>query len=347
MNKFKSATSCFLAFLLLGLFLVVGHEAQAADEVIKWRLQAFWPGSSVSYQDSAVAVANKVKERSKGRFIIEPFSAEALVPTKEIFNAVKRGMIQIGTVNSGYLRAQIPVMAVASGLPMGFTEPWEAIYFHMWMGFEKMLRDEVAKHGMYWVTDKVNATELVLKKKVTTFEEFSGLKLRSSGILQIYLSSIGAAASYIPGSEMYAALASGVVEGAHWGAAQGALSMKFYDVAKFHIKPAIAVSGNDGWIINNKALANLPADLRDILLTALHEHFFMRTNQYTYLEECALNEAVKKQGVEIVKIPPAEYAKMQKAAIKLWDDVASKDPVCAKAVKMMKDFNRKVGRVID
>lgn len=344
MNKLRAGMICSLCILLLGLFVLASPDARAADDVIKWRLQAFWPGSSVSYKGSALAVAKKVKERTKGRLILEPYPGAALVPTKEIFNAVKMGMIPIATVNSGYLRAQIPVMAVASGLPMAFSQPWEAIYFHTWMGFEKMLRDAAAKQGIYWVTDKCNATELVLKKKVTTFEEFSGLKLRSSGILQIYLSSIGAAASYIPGGEMYAALASGVVEGAHWGAAQGAASMKFYEIAKYHVKPPLAVSGNDGWIINLKALAKLPPDVRAILLNTLHEHFFLRTNQYTYLEERALAKAVKDQGVEVVTIPPKEYAKMQKAAVKLWDDVAKKDAACAKAVQMIKDFNRKLGR---
>jgi len=35
---------------------------------------------------------------------------------------------------------------------------------------------------------------------------------------------------------------------------------------------------------------------------------------------------------------------MQKAAFKIWDDVAKKDPQCATAVQMLKDFNKSMGR---
>ena len=208
-----------------------------------------------------------------------------------------------------------------------------------------MLKDECAKHGLFYFTDKVYPTELSLKKPVRKFEDFKGLKLRSSGILQKFLTSIGAAASYMPGSEIYAALASGVMDGAHWGAVQGSASMKFYDVNKYHLRPALNVAATDIWLVNQKAFDKLPKDLQDILLTTLEEQFWLRTNQYIFLENKALSKVIKEQGVELITLPPAEYAKMQTAAIKIWDEVAQKGPQCAKAVGMLKDFNRTMGRI--
>jgi hypothetical protein len=35
---------------------------------------------------------------------------------------------------------------------------------------------------------------------------------------------------------------------------------------------------------------------------------------------------------------------MQVAAFKIWDDVAKKGPQCAKAVEMLKEFNKQMGR---
>jgi TRAP-type mannitol/chloroaromatic compound transport system substrate-binding protein len=170
------------------------------------------------------------------------------------------------------------------------------------------------------------------------------LKLRSSGILQKFLTSIGAAASYLPGSEIYPALASGVMDGAHWGAVQGSASMKFYDVNKYHLRPALNVAGTDIWLVNQKALAKLPEDIQKILVSTLEEHFWLRTNQYIYLENKTLSKVRNEQGVELITLPPEEYAKMQVAALKIWDDVAQKGPQCAKAVEMLKDFNKQMGR---
>ena len=301
--------------------------------------------ASSSYKDSLQVVAARLKERTNGRLIVEPYPSGALVPGKEVFNAVKRGMVPIGVTSSAYPLSQVPLMNVASGLPLNFGDVWEAVYFHKWLGFEQMLKDECAKHGLIYFTDKVYPTELSLKKPVRKFEDFKGLKLRSSGILQKFLTSIGAAASYMPGSEIYAALASGVMDGAHWGAVQGSASMKFYDVNKYHLRPALNVAATDIWLVNQKAFDKLPKDLQEILLTTLEEQFWLRTNQYIFLENKALSKVIKEKGVELITLPPAEYAKMQTAAIKIWDEVAQKGPQCAKAVGMLKDFNRTMGRI--
>lgn len=336
-----------LSSLALCMVLAIGTKdmSYAAEEVIKWRCPAHWPMASSSYKDSLLVVAERIKERTNGRLVIEPYPSGALVPGKEVFNAVKRGMVPIGITSSAYPLAQVPLMNVASGLPLNFGDVWEAVYYYKWLGFEQMLKDEVAKHGLIYFTDKVYPTELSLRKPVRTFEDFKGLKLRSSGILQKFLTSIGAAASYIPGSEIYAALASGVMDGAHWGAVQGSASMKFYDVNKYHLRPALNVAGTDIWLVNQKAFDKLPEDIQKILVSTLDEQFWLRTNQYIYLENKTLSKVQKEQAVQLITLPPEEYAKMQTAALVIWDDVATKGPQCAKAVEMLKDFNRKMGRI--
>jgi TRAP-type mannitol/chloroaromatic compound transport system substrate-binding protein len=149
----------------------------------------------------------------------------------------------------------------------------------------------------------------------------------------------------IPGGDVYAALASGMMEGAHWGAVQGSSSMNFYEINKYHLRPPLNVAATDIWLVNKKAFDKLPKDLQDILVTTLEEHFWRRTNQYQYLEEIELAKIQKENGVELITMPPEEFAKMQQEAIKIWDDVASKSDKCAKAVEMIKDFNRKMGRL--
>ena len=335
---------CISVMFLTGIVLVSNQPAAAAEKVIKWRCQVHWPAASSSYKDSLLVVIDRLKKRTNGRLIIEPYAAGALVPAKEIFNAVKRGMLPIAITSSAYPRDQVPLMNVASGLPCNFGSVWEAVYFHKWLGFEEMMRDECAKHGLYYSTDKVYPTELSLKKPVRTFEDFKGLKLRSSGILQVFLTSIGAAASYLPGPEIYPALASGVVEGVHWGAVQGSDSMGFYEINKYHFRPALNIAATDIWLVNKQALSKIPEDIQKILLTTLDEQFFLRTNQYIYLEDTTLAKAQKEKGVELITLPPEEYAKMQAAARKMWDDVAKKGPQCAKAVQMLKDFNKSMGR---
>ncbi|KJS31400.1 MAG: hypothetical protein VR64_11340 [Desulfatitalea sp. BRH_c12] len=330
------------SLVLLASFVALTFNAplaDAADKVIKWKMQTHWPPSSSSYKDSAQVLVEKLKERTGGRLNIELFSADALVPSKELFNAAKRGMIEIVGTSSAYPRDQVPLMDVASGLPMNFKDTWECAYFHKEMGFDDMVGKAFAKHGLYYTPDKVYPTELSLKKPVRKFEDFKGLKLRSSGILQVYLTAIGAAGSPLPGSEIYAALTSGVVEGAHWGAVQGSDSMGFYEVNKYHLRPALNVASTDIWLINQKALNALPQDIQKILKDTLDEHFWLRTDEYQHLEEVTLAKVQKEKGVELIQLAKEDIKKMSDAAQPIWEDVAKRSPDNAAAVELLRKFH--------
>jgi TRAP-type mannitol/chloroaromatic compound transport system substrate-binding protein len=334
-----------LLAMFVGLGWIMTDNARAADEVVKWRVQSHWPASSSSFKDSLQVLADRLKERTNGRLILEPYAAGSLVPAKEIFNAVKRGMIQMGTISPAYVRDQIEVAGIAAGLPFAFKNVWECAYYHKWLGFEKIIQNEAAKYGVFYSTDKVYPTELVLKKPVKSMEDFKGIKIRSSGVLQIFLTNIGAAASYLPGGEVYPSLASGVIDGAHWGAAQGAYSMKLYDVCKYHLLPGLNIAGTDAWVVNQKAIDKLPPDVQAIFYNALEEQFWKRTNQYIYLEAITLAKAVKEKGVEVIYLPPEEQKKITEVALKMWDEEGAKGPDAAKALQILKDFLKSLGHL--
>jgi TRAP-type C4-dicarboxylate transport system substrate-binding protein len=341
-SKFGIIISLTLCILILPL---AGTHLQAADNVIKWRVQSHWPAASSSYKASLQVLANRLKERTNGGLILEPFPSGSLVPAKEIFNAVKRGMIQMGTISPAYIRDQVEVAGIAAGLPFAFKNVWECAYFHKWLGFEKMIQEEAATYGVFYSTDKVYPTELVLKKPVKSLDDFKGLKLRSSGVLQVFLSSLGAAASYLPGSEVYPSLASGVIDGAHWGAAQGAYSMKLYDVCKYHLLPGLNIAGTDAFVVNQKAIDALPDDIRETFYWSLEEEFWKRTNQYIYLEAIVLAKAVNEKGVTVVTLPPEEQKKITQIAMKMWEKEGEKGPEAAKALQMLKDYLKSLGHL--
>jgi len=325
--------------------MAVNSVSHAAEKVYKWRCQSHWPVASPSYEGSMLRIINILKDKTDGRLIIEPYAAGSLLPAKEIYNGVKRGMIEMGGTATAYFREQIPVGGVSAGLPYSFRDIWEAEYFFKHYGYERMIKDACEKQGMYFFTDKVYPHEPGIKKPVRTLEDFKGLKIRSSGVIQIFLTKLGAAASYLPGPELYPALASGVVDGAHWGAAQGADKMGIYDICKYHMKPALAISGTDVWLINKKAFDGLPQDIQETINSVLEEHFWRRTNEYIYLEAETLARVQKEKGVKVVTIEPEEQAKMTKVAMEVWDEEAKKGAEYAKAIEMMKEFLRKLGHI--
>lgn len=333
-----------VAFFLVFFVLGITGSAVAKDKVYKWRCQTHLPAASTSYKPSCEGLIKKLEERTNGRLKIELYPAGALIPAPDIFNAVQRGTIQMGMAAASYYIDKVPLANIGSGLPFNFNSTWEAAYFYRQLGFEEMIREQCAKYGVYYSTDKVIPTELCTTRPIKSFSDFKGLKVRSSGVSQLFLTQIGGAGLYLPGPEVYPALASGVVDGAHWGGIGGNYTVGLYEVAKYQFTPALNITGMETWLFNQKAIDQLPEDMQNIIYLTLEEHFWNLTNLNEFLEKEKLSLIQRDLGVKVVGPPDEEMAKVRAEAVKMWDKVAQMDPQCAKAIQILKDFHESMGR---
>ncbi len=319
--------------------------AVASADTVTWRVQTHWPSASSSYSDSLEFLRDRLLERTDGRLKLELYEAGALFPTSEIFNATRRGIVQMGTISPAYVLDRSELAGIAFGLPNAFRDVWEAVYFWRNLGFENMLREEFEQYGLYYSTDKVYATEMVVKEPIESLRDFQALNIRSSGTLQRFLTDAGAAASMIPGEELYQALSTGVVDGAHWGAVQGAKSMSLYEVAKYHVRPPLNIGGIDVFIINQQAMNQLPEDVREILIQTLDEQFYLRTIEYQYKEEITLARAMAEDGVQLMRMPDEVLSSMNEAAARIWENERAKGDKAAQAMDMLEKFLTELGHL--
>ncbi len=340
-----------ISVMLIGFLMVlttgVAIAQQPADQkVIKWKFQSHWPAGSASFKPLKDYFDQNLNKMTNGRLQITLHPAGAMVPSKDIFGACRKGTIEGATAAPIYWMSIIPLAAVAANCPMTFRDAKEGLYFHFKLGFEDMLKEAHAKHNLLYYTEKIYPTAMIGKKPIRKIEDFKGYKIRSSGAIAEMLKDLGAAPSMIPGEELYLALQTGVIEGAHWGAAGGALTMKLCEVAKYYIQPDLAMAGTDVIIINKDAFNALPKDLQAILDKALKERVYQRTEEYVGDERKALETMIKDYKVTVSTLPPEDQKKMMVAAMKEWDKVAAKDADAAKAIGMLKDYLRKL-RYID
>ncbi len=341
--KARETLTVYASALTLGLTVALSATPATAQETFTWKVQVHWPAASSSYTDSMLRLKRVLEERTDGRLKLNIYEAGALFKAKDTFNAVSRGILEMGAISPAYAQDKVSLAGIASGLPFAFRNVWEAAYFHKAMGFEQMLRDEAAEHGVYWSTDKVFPTEMVVKNPINSWDDFTSLKIRSSGVLQKFLTEAGAAASYIPGSELYSALDSGIVDGAHWGAVQGAASMSLYEVAKYHVQPALNIAGTDVFLVNQKALDKLPEDMQNIVKDALNEQFWIRTNEYLYKERTTLAKVIAGQGVQLNVLPDEVQDKLVQTAQSMWEEEGKRSDNARKALDMLKDYLSELG----
>lgn len=306
-----------------------------AQEQVSWKVQAHWPKASGSYRDSLVVLQKELEQRTGGRFKLELFGAGEIAKDREIYNIVRRGVVPMGTISPGYILGEAQAMGFYFGVPGTLRESWEMMLFTKNLGIEKLVNDELRPKGVIALGDKAYPTELVLKRKINSVDELGSVKVRSSGTMLEYLAAAGLSPQQVAGPEVYQAIATGVVDGAHWGAAVGALSMKFWEVAPFHMKPALGIT-NDVFILNVAALEQLPADLRLILLALLEERYFRRTVEYLQQEAVALKTGQSRMNVEVVHYPDDVQKKFDGASKGILDKEIGKGPIAASAGEIMK-----------
>jgi TRAP-type mannitol/chloroaromatic compound transport system substrate-binding protein len=318
--------------------IITSANAQAK---VTWKVQSHWPKASGSFNDSLGVLAKELEAKSNGRFKLELLGAGEIAKGGEIFNVVRRGVVQMGTTSPAYNLNEAELMSMYMGIPGTLREPWEMMHLNKNLGLEDALNEQVKSKGVFYMADKAYPTELVLKKKIGSVNDLSGVKVRSAGSLLEYLNAAGFAPQQVAGPEIYQALATGVVDGAHWGAAIGALSMKFWEVAKVHMKPAILIA-QDTYIMNLDAFNKLPDDLKLIFTTTVENRYFQRSVEYSHQEAVALNTGISKMGVEVHRYPEEVLAKMAEASKTLMAKEVEKGPkakeFAEKLTGLMKDL---------
>ena len=68
---------------------------------VNWRVQAVWPKASSSFGGSLQVLADMLAEQTDGRFTWELFGAGEFAKGPEIYDIVRKGVVQAGTSSAG------------------------------------------------------------------------------------------------------------------------------------------------------------------------------------------------------------------------------------------------------
>ncbi|WP_375176048.1 TRAP transporter substrate-binding protein DctP [Pseudooceanicola sp.] len=343
MKTTKTNRRAFLRGAAVGTLAAPAFIGKAiAQGKVNWRVQCHWPKASSSFDGSLGALVRYVEERTDGAFKFETFGAGEFAKGPDIYALVRKGVVPMATISPSYFQDKAETASFYYGIPGTFKEAWEMQNAIKNLGLEDLLNEELAADGLLIRSEKIYPTEMVASKKIETAEDFSGLKIRSSGTTLDYLKAAGAAPQYIPGSELYQSLSSGVVDGAHWGAAVGAQSMSLWEVCKYHYRTPLGLN-SDAYIVNMDALNDIDAELAETLLDAMEIRHWRRTAEYFQLEAIALAEGVRDDGLEILELPSDVVDLMTAATNDILEMEGQKGEKAAKAADIYRKLLSDLG----
>jgi TRAP-type mannitol/chloroaromatic compound transport system substrate-binding protein len=155
-------------------------------------------------------------------------------------------------------------------------------------------------------------------KEITSMADLQGLKMRIPGLGGEVLKRAGGVPVALPGSEVFTALQTGVIDATEWVGPYNDLAMGLHTAARYYYYP--------GWhepgatleaIVNQDAWASLPADLQKMLEVGIRAMNDDLLSEFTARNASALKTLVERHDVQLRRLPDdvIERLKTESAAV--------------------------------
>lgn len=267
------------ATTLAGLAALTAERSNSSGAVgerktYELRMVTSWPKNFPGLGTSAERFARSVEAASGGAIKIKVYAAGELVPALGAFDAVQRGLADMYHGAEYYWQGKSPAFNFFAAVPFGLNGAEMSAWINY--GGGQALWDELS--GGFGIKPFMVANSGVqmggwYKNELTSLEDFKGLKVRMPGLGGEVLGRLGAAATTIPGAEIFPALQSGAIDGTEWIGPWNDLAFGFYKVAKHYYYPGFHEPGTALSLGINMDVWNRfsPADQSLIALAAAAE----------------------------------------------------------------------------
>ncbi len=340
----KSRLTKYWVGLILSSFLVslLVLPAEAAPaKVYEWKFQTNKTPGSPFFNDEKWWV-DWVNKHSNGRLKITLFPAGQIVKADEYINALRANTVQMATTWGGYYTGYIPEGGLQAGLPMIYRSRTDVQTIFYDYGLLEPIREAFAEKGVHlYSINSLGPIMLWAKRPIKTLADFKGLKVRASGDVAKIFGTMGAGVVSLPHEESFTALQLGTIEGyatpiGHYR------DLKHYEMCKFLMTPAIQAASIDAWGISRRALDELPADLRDYVLSQAPVLNWITTWRSEIID-AEVFSSLGKWSAQTVPMTDELQKAIAAESMKLLDSYTPKSARLAKMVDTIKKFMKDKG----
>ena len=254
--------------------------------------------------------AELVEKNSGGRLKVNVFPGGALGSDQANVSALQGGTLEMASMNSGIFASIVKDFAIYD-FPFLFGNAKEAdavVDGPFGTGLHQKLEEKGIVGLTYYELGFRQITNS--KRAVAKVEDIAGLKLRviPNPINIDWVTALGANPTPLPFPELYAALEQKAVDGQENPVAtiRGA---KMYEVQKFMTMTNHQYNPQSV-VISKRFWDSLSADDKKILQDAARESATYEREQ-SRSQAATILEELKKNGMQITELPPAEVAKLR------------------------------------
>jgi TRAP-type mannitol/chloroaromatic compound transport system substrate-binding protein len=212
----------------------------------------------------------------------------------------------------------------------GLAEIWEAEYAKLGV---KHISAGSWDPCHFATKDPVNSLADLKGKRVFTFPT-AGRFLAQFGVVPVSL----------PWEDIEVAVQTGELDGIAWSGITEDYTVGWADVTNYFLTNNISGAWAGSFYANMESYNKLPDKLKELLKITMDSSHYYRQWWY-WGGEAKLR--VNGSKMKLTTIPDKEWAQVEKAAHKFWDELAEQSETKAKVVKIFKEYNaimEKAGR---
>jgi TRAP-type C4-dicarboxylate transport system substrate-binding protein len=315
--------SSVLKVLVIAMFLsvlVIPFQGHAQEKVITLKVANWFP---VAHKQTPLLESwgKDLEKRTNGRVKVNYYPAGTLVPAPQSYDAVTKGISDVGNHVLGYTVGRFPLTEVLD-LPLGYpnntvpTKLANAFY-------DKFKPKEFNDVKVLWFHAQAPGIVHTKTKPITKLEDLKGMKMRTYGSNAKLMSLLGGTPVAMPMTDVYDALSRGVAEGlmCAYEATEG---FRFGDQLKYSTENyATSYSAVFAIVMNKDKWNSLPPDIQKIIDTMSKEYIEKYAAMWDDIEISGKAYLVKR-GNKITTLSKEEEAKWVEKAQPIFDDYVKK-----------------------
>lgn len=331
-------TAIFCAILGVVVSLSAAAEAQKR---VKWKMQSAFAGQLAVLGETVQRFEKNIDLMSGGSLKIKAYEPNALVPSLEGFDAVKRGSIDAMWGASAYHAGKIPALSWFTAVPFG-PRAGEYLAWLRYGGGDEIYDEIYAAHGVKGFHCLVIAPEASgwFREEIRSADDLRGLKVRYGGLGARVMTKMGASTQLIAPGDIYAALERGVIDATEFSMPVIDLALGFYQVAKHYYFPGWHQQATIGeLLVNLEKWQALSEQHKAILEVACGDSLSWSFIRSEALQFEAMAE-LKAKGVTLHRWPDSMLEQFKAKWQEVIKEESAKDPLFKRIYESFSTFRK-------